>query len=130
MDGTRIEDRPARGSDNRALGDRGEAIAAEYLAAQGFRILERNWRTRHGELDIVAREHRTVVAVEVKTRSGTGYGTPLEAITARKAARLRRLLLDWRRARSAHGLELRIDAVGITLLPGAAPRIDHLRGIS
>lgn len=126
MNGTTEGSRGAR----QALGARGEAIAADYLTGRGFRVLARNWRSRHGELDLVARDRGALVAVEVKTHSGTGYGSPLEAITARKAARLRRLLLDWLRAHPEHAGALRVDAVGITLLPDAAPRIDHLRGIS
>lgn len=120
----------ARPSRNRELGARGEALAAGYLEGLGFRILDRNWRNRHGELDLVAREGQALVAIEVKTRSGTGYGGPLEAITARKSARLRRLLLDWARAHEAHAPLLRVDAIGIVLRRGEAPRIEHLRGIS
>ncbi|MFV0435623.1 MAG: YraN family protein [Leucobacter sp.] len=114
---------------NQTLGARGESIAAAYLEDLGFRILDRNWRNRYGELDLVALDRDEIVGVEVKTRSGTGYGNPLSAITVRKAGRLRRLLLDWVRAHQARAPGLRIDAVGITIRPGAAPRIDHLRGI-
>lgn len=120
---------PSAGSDRRALGTRGEDLAAAYLAGRGYRILDRNWRIREGELDIVARDEDCIVAVEVKTRSGSGYGNPLEAITAAKAARLRRLLGEWVRTSGPGPSRLRIDAVGITLLPGERPRIDHLRGI-
>lgn len=116
-------------SHNQALGARGESIAAAYLEGLGLRVLDRNWRTRHGEIDLVVSDQGVIVAVEVKTRSGAGYGNPLEAITARKAARLRRLLLDWVRGHSAPGAGLRVDAIGITLMPGAPPRIDHLRGL-
>lgn len=115
---------------NRILGIRGEAIAAAYLEERGYRILARNWRCRYGELDLVARDGGSVVAVEVKTRGGTGYGSPLEAITARKSARLRRLLLEWARESAERHAPLRVDAIGITLLPGALPRIEHLKGIS
>lgn len=115
---------------NQQLGARGEAIAAGYLEGLGFCILERNWRNRSGELDLIARDGDTLVAVEVKTRSGTGYGNPLEAITVQKMARLRRLLLDWARGTEARGAGLRVDAVGITLRGDERPRIDHLRGVS
>lgn len=115
---------------NRTLGAHGEALAAEYLEQRGFRILERNWRNRHGELDLIAEDHGTLVAIEVKTRSGTAYGNPLEAITARKSHRLRRLLHDWRRERALQRATLRVDAVGITVRSNEPPRIDHLRGIA
>lgn len=118
------------GTGRRTLGARGERIAAEYLESRGFRILDRNWRSGHGELDLIARDGHQIVAVEVKTRSGTGYGTPLQAITMRKAARLRRILLDWVRCHERRGATLRVDAVGIVLRQGRAPRIDHLQGIA
>ncbi|MEJ6490082.1 YraN family protein [Leucobacter sp. USCH14] len=125
--GADTEEAPPR---NRTLGAQGETIAGEYLEGLGYRILDRNWRNRYGELDLVVADRSVVVAVEVKTRSGTGYGSPLEAITARKAARLRRLLLDWVRAHARSASGLRVDAIGIILRSGDAPHIDHLRGIS
>lgn len=117
-------------SRNQTLGAHGETIAGAYLEGLGCRVLDRNWRNRYGELDLVVSDHGVVVAVEVKTRSGAGYGSPLEAITARKTARLRRLLLDWARAHPHSGSGLRVDAIGIVLRSGASPRIDHVRGIS
>lgn len=116
---------------NQALGARGELIAAQFLIARGFRLVERNWRCRYGELDLIMRDGNTLVAVEVKTRSGAGFGSPLEAITARKAARVRRLLLEWATQTHHRGAPLRVDAAGIMLRPdGSAPRIDHLKAIA
>ncbi len=121
--------RPA--GQNLALGAQGEYLAAEYLQALGCEVLDRNWRSgRRGELDLVMNDHGSIVAVEVKTRRGLGYGSPLEAITALKLARLRRLLLDWVRQHRPAAAALRIDAVAVTLLPGQPPRIEHLRGIA
>jgi putative endonuclease len=116
---------------NRGLGAHGEDIAADYLTSLGFSILARNWRDgRSGELDLIARDGGTVVAVEVKTRSGTGYGHPLEAITAAKACRLRRLLLAWVREHRPRAAGLRVDAIGIVLQQDGDPRITHLQGIA
>lgn len=116
---------------NRELGAQGEELAAQYLVSLGYRLLERNWRHgRAGELDLVMSDGQTVVAVEVKTRRGTGYGHPLEAITVAKASRLRRLLLAWVRDRRPRAARLRVDAVGIVLSPTDEPRITHLRGIA
>src|ERR1700761_2233127 len=84
---------PVRQKD--ALGQHGEQLAAQHLEENGFRVLDRNYRCAEGELDIVAAEHRTLVAVEVKTRSGLRYGTPLEAVTPQKRRRLRRLAVHW-----------------------------------
>lgn len=118
-------------SHNQSLGARGERIAADYLIARGLILIERNWRCTYGELDLIMRDGETCVAIEVKTRSGTGFGSPLEAITARKAARLRRLLLEWAGTTGNRGRGLRVDAVGVLLLPGAAePHVEHLRAIA
>lgn len=117
-------------SHNRSLGARGEALAAEYLRGLGCEILASNWRHgRAGELDLVVRDGDTIAAVEVKTRGGRGYGSPFESITARKASRLRALLIGWVREHRPAAAKLRIDAVAVTVLPGAEPRIEHLRGI-
>ena len=74
------------------LGALGEQLAVEHLTSLGLRILARNWRCRYGELDIIAADaDRTVVFVEVKTRSGDGFGGLPEAVTPVKVRRLRRL---------------------------------------
>src|SRR5262249_60354255 len=77
------------------LGREGEQVAAEYLERAGLRVLDRNWRCADGEIDIVAAERQVVVVCEGKTRSGTRFGTPLEAITRHKQARLRRPAARW-----------------------------------
>lgn len=95
-----------------ALGRSGEDLAVDHLEAQGYAILDRNWRCSIGEVDIVARDGATTVVVEVKTRSGAGFGHPLEAITPVKLARLRRLAAAWC---EAHGPvdRLRVDAISV-----------------
>ncbi|MCL1841983.1 MAG: YraN family protein [Propionibacteriaceae bacterium] len=116
-------------------GKRGEDLAARHLRALGWRIVERNWRCSQGELDIVALEPRPdgaparVVAVEVKTRSGSGYGDPLEAITVAKLRRLRGLATRWYREHPGVGQGLRLDAVGIVKPVGMAPMLTHVRGL-
>src|SRR5258707_15397467 len=75
-----------------AVGQYGEELAARYLAKAGFAILERNWRCEVGEIDIVAREGAALVVCEGKTRRGLNYGSPLESVTYRKLATLRRLV--------------------------------------
>lgn len=72
----------------------------------------------------------TLVAVEVKTRSGLGYGHPLEAITAAKASRLRRLLLAWLREKKPRAARLRVDGIGIVMDPQGEPRITHVQGVA
>lgn len=94
------------------LGRSGEDLAADYLLGHGYAIVERNWRCAIGEIDIVARRGSTTVVIEVKTRSGPGYGHPLEAVTPVKLARLRRLAAAWA-AENGPVERLRIDAVAV-----------------
>lgn len=116
--------------DKDELGRRGEEIAAAHLEAHGFEILDRNWRVREGELDIIAREGAALVVVEVKTRSSTRFGLPVEAITRAKAQRLRRLAYAWANEHGERSRHLRIDAVGI-IAPGGVPtQVRHLRAVA
>ncbi len=112
-----------------SLGRRGEQAAVEYLERAGLRILDRNWRCAEGEIDIVAAERRVLVICEVKTRSGTGYGSPLEAITRSKRARLRRLAIRWLVAQGLLFDEVRIDAIGIVRDKPGHYLIEHVRGV-
>jgi putative endonuclease len=111
------------------LGKRGEDIAAAYLVKGGYRILERNWRCARGEIDIVATLGGDLVFVEVKTRSSTAYGHPLESITLVKLARLRALAGAWCQAHPEVSGSLRIDAVAV-LAPCDAPyQLEHVAGV-
>lgn len=75
---------------NKQFGDLGEISAAEYLKSNGYQIIEVNYRSRYGELDIICKKAETIVIAEVKTRSGTGFGTPAEAVTKSKTDKIRR----------------------------------------
>jgi putative endonuclease len=111
------------------LGRRGEQLAAEFLQQAGFRVLDRNYRCAEGEVDIVAADHRTLVACEVKTRSSVRYGTPIEAVDTRKVRRLRRLAVRWA---VSHGVifdGLRVDVVGVLKSPDGQFTIEHVRGV-
>ena len=111
------------------LGREGERAAAGYLEDRGFRILDRNWRCGDGEIDIVAAERHTFVVCEVKTRSGTRYGTPLEAVGRAKRRRLRRLAALWL---SAHGIrfdQVRIDVIGLLRDEAGGVTGEHVRGV-
>lgn len=119
----------AEGTGRRELGDYGERLAARYLAERGLTVLERNWRCAHGELDLVAREGDCLVFCEVKTRRSQRFGAPVEAVTPRKAARLRRLAAAWLREHDERGERIRIDVIGI-LRPAQGPaRLRHLVGV-
>jgi putative endonuclease len=119
----------AQAERNRALGVFGEAYAARHLVAQGMVLLERNWRCPAGEIDLVLRDGKVLVVCEVKTRTSTAYGSPLEGVTARKAARLRRLAAHWLAEHQLHPDEVRIDLVGVLVPRGRSPQLDHVRGV-
>lgn len=110
------------------LGRAGEDRAAAHLTAQGYAILDRNWRCRHGEIDIVAEAEHAVCIVEVKTRSGLGFGHPFDAVDDRKRDRLWRLAYAWARAHpdQVRGRMLRLDVIGITGADAATGLLEHL----
>lgn len=113
------------------LGAMGEALAVDHLMRMGLRILQRNWRCRYGELDIIARDDATstVVFVEVKTRTGDGYGGLAHAVTPRKVLRLRRLAGLWLAGQDQRCAAIRIDVIGVRVGRRRTPEITHLQGI-
>jgi putative endonuclease len=115
------------------IGMRGEDLAAAELQRQGMVILDRNWRCRTGEIDIVALDSEdkaeSLVICEVKCRTGLGFGAPLEAITYAKIRKLRQLAAEWLATHDVNPQRVRIDAIGLVMLPTAEPQITHLRGI-
>jgi putative endonuclease len=126
-----------RSDPRRALGATGERLARAHLEARGLQIVDANFRTRHGELDIVAADGRCLVFCEVKTRIVAGGAPddalgPLVAIGPRKQRRLRLLAREWLARRDADGpwrSELRFDAVAVELdRAGRLVRIEHLEG--
>jgi len=115
---------------NIELGRRGEQVAADHLEARGMRVVDRNWRCPHGELDLVLRDGDCTVFAEVKTRTGPGFGHPFEAITAQKLARLRRLALAWCEAHEQPTARIRIDAVAVHAPSNGPAVVEHLEGIA
>ncbi len=111
-----------RGPDlnNRLAGAWGEEVALRYLTRRGYTLLERNYRTRYGELDLVLRDGATLVFVEVKMRRGTGFGDPLEAVTPRKQAAIRTLAEHYLSHRESDYESLRFDVVGILVGDGTS----------
>lgn len=110
-----------------AIGRFGEQVAARRLEAAGLVILDRNWRCADGEIDIVATEGDTLVICEVKTRSGTRFGDPAEAVVGDKALRLRRLSLRWLAAHGVGWRDLRFDVVTVLRRPEGGLAVQHLR---
>jgi putative endonuclease len=126
--------RPARRGDPRpGLGAAGERIAAEHLERRGFEIVERNYRTRWGELDLIAFDGRVLVFCEVKTRrAGGSRGGPLEAVRPSKQARVRKMTSSWLRDRGRQrpfAPVVRCDAIGVTVdADGKLLSLEHLEG--
>jgi putative endonuclease len=107
----------------RQLGDHGEDLAAAALKQQGYKILERNFVTPLGEIDIIARQGKVVVVVEVKTRRGSRFGAPQEAVNPSKQGRLRRLAEYYLKAKRLTDSPVRFDVVAVTLA-GDEPRVE------
>ncbi|MFB7875395.1 MULTISPECIES: YraN family protein [unclassified Nocardia] len=109
-----------------ALGAYGEKLAAQYLREAGMEIIARNWRCRYGELDLIVQDPSVTAFVEVKTRSGLGFGTPAESVTFSKQQRIRRLALLWLAEQEGPWRRIRFDVVSVLLPRGSTPVIDHL----
>jgi putative endonuclease len=102
-----------------------------YLREQGMQVLDRNWRCQIGEVDIVARDGDCLVICEVKTRSSSGFGEPVEAVTFAKAVRLRHLAAAYLagHAEAPRSAQVRVDVVGILCRPGRPAVVRHVVGV-
>jgi putative endonuclease len=104
------------GFSRQMLGSFGENLVADYLLSRGALILDRNWRIKEGEIDLVAKMPDGVIAiVEVKTRSSLSFGHPLEAIDNRKSHRLQRLALAWLVTHGHFGKSFQIDCAAVLI---------------
>jgi len=112
------------GNDKRQeLGILGEDLACTELQRRGYAIVERRYRSRHGEIDIVARDGDVTVFVEVKTRSGNDFGDGAEAVTAWKQRRIAKMAVDFLVRHRLHDRPCRFDVVAVDV-SGAAPLVD------
>jgi len=110
-----------------ALGISGENLACDALARRGYAILARRYRTRVGEIDIVAKDGDTLVFVEVKTRTSEDFGIPAEAVTWRKQRRIVTMARWYLTEKGLHGCLCRFDVVTVLCRPGLLPVIDVVR---
>ena len=112
-----------------AVGAYGERVAVRTLEAAGMTVIDRNWRCRRGEIDIVALDGRTVVFCEVKTRRTATFGTPAEAVGPAKIRRLRALAAAWLAEHPEIRGEVRFDVVCVWPQPAGAAVVEHLREV-
>lgn len=111
---------------NPDLGQQGEEVAVSYLKAHGYKILERNFRCRSGEVDIIAEEKGDLVFVEVKSRSSKQYGNPAEAVTARKQVQISKAALHYLGDRH-RGRAARFDVVAVQFSGGRVAAVEIIR---
>lgn len=109
------------------VGERGEAVAEAYLKGKKYRVIERNFRCRGGEVDIIARDGQTLVFVEVKARQTLNYGPPQLAVTPFKQRQISKAALTWLAKNKMEDQPARFDVVAITLPDHDVPEIEHIR---
>lgn len=113
------------------IGALGEQLVVDHLCALGWRVLERNWRCRYGELDVIAvdPEAAALVFIEVKTRTSDQFGGVAQAVSPDKVRRLRRLAGLWLAGQTRSWSQIRIDVLGVRITPEGAPEISHVLGV-
>jgi len=117
-------------SNNFLLGQKGEEIAAFYLANHGYTIIERNFKKRYGDIDIVAKKGETLIFVEVKTRKTNAYGLPVEAITPWKLRNLLKYVEYYKLVKNLSDVSMRIDLISVSFHSKNHPEIKHFQNIT
>ena len=112
---------------NICKGRSGEDIAADFFLSMGYTILERNYRNRFGEIDLVLEKGGLLVFAEIKTRSSCRFGLPQEAVTVSKQERIRRIAMSYIQDNGMEERDVRFDVVGI-IMTGKSISIDHITG--
>jgi len=120
---------PPPSSGNKGTGELGEEVAANFLIARGYRILERNFRCKGGEVDIIARDpgDRSLVFIEVKSRRGLSYGVPQLAVTPFKQRQISKAALTWLGINRLHDQNARFDVIAILLHTDGMHAVDHIK---
>jgi len=110
------------------LGNKGETIASGYLKEIGYKILEKNFRTRDGEIDLIAQDSEEIVFIEVKTRRNSNFGYPEEAVDEKKVEKMIKVANSWLEAKEKFDNSWRIDIIAIELNI-RPPKITHIKNI-
>ena len=120
------DEKNSKSKNNKVTGAFGEEIIARFLTQRGYEIIEKNWRVREGEIDIVALAPNGVFTfVEVKTRRSLAFGHPLEAINNEKAHRLQRLALAWLATHKYFGWDYQIDGAAVLIAEDSTHTIEY-----
>ena len=109
----------------RLIGDKGEDLAVRYLKGKGYKVIQRNFRTPLGEVDIIADDRDTLVFIEVKTRTDDSFGLPFEAVDGRKRERMRKIALLYLK-NSGKERPVRFDVISIEIKDGRS-NINHIK---
>lgn len=112
-----------------SIGDRGEALAGDYLEKRGYAIVERNWSCRFGEIDIIARRDGALVFVEVKTRRAPDTDDIFSGITRQKQERMLRTIAQYLHERGLEETQWRVDAIAVALPRLGRPQIEHAQDV-
>jgi len=110
-----------------ALGKTGEDLAAAFIVQAGMRILERNYKSKGGEVDIIAKDGNVLVFVEVKCRKTLNYGVPQLAVTPFKQRQISKAALTWLAQQRIRDTDARFDVIAIQMHPAGNPTIEHIR---
>lgn len=109
----------------KATGNKGEELAVKFLRQKGYLIVERNFKTKFGEIDIIAKDNNTIVFVEVKTRTNDYFGYPFEAVDERKRVKLKNLALIFMKKYNKE-FPIRFDIVSILFMSNGDKKIEHI----
>jgi len=115
-----------KGHENAGVGNRGEELAASFLERNGLKIVERNFRCKGGEVDIIARDGKTIVFIEVKSRRTLTYGVPQLAVTPFKQRQISKAALTWLSKNRQHDAPARFDVIAILLENNYSHQIEHI----
>ncbi len=110
------------------LGRRGEDLAVEYLQKDGYQIIERNFKNKLGEIDVIAKDKDTLCFVEVKTRRTANFGSPFEAVTQRKQHKLIRVAQSYLQYKKLHNPKMRFDCIAVFVEEEGDEQIEIIKG--
>jgi putative endonuclease len=116
-----------KGHENAGVGSRGEELASAFLERNGLKIVERNFRCKGGEIDIIAQDGKSLVFVEVKSRKNLAYGVPQLAVTPFKQRQISKAALTWLAKNRQQDAPARFDVIAIILTSDTTFQLEHIR---